>query len=226
MGQHTAQPAVVTGGLDVSDRYTYVCILNAAGELVDKGRVATTPEALRRRFGDLAPMRLVLEAGTHSPWISRLLEEGGHEVLVANRARARPRQAACRDSSCEWCARRRSTADADLRLSISNSSGRTHAQRNSRLVVGRPHRSARHGAAHRQGRRGRLRGSYGVLRRVSRAATEADWMRSGEHRSLGASISLLGGAVLSGQGIAGRLRDGFGLRFWPFGTPFCTRGAS
>ena len=73
MEQHTAMPAVVTGGLDVSDRYTYVCILNAAGELVDEGRVATTPEALRRRFGGLAPMRLVLETGTHSPWISRLL---------------------------------------------------------------------------------------------------------------------------------------------------------
>jgi transposase len=89
MAQHTAQPAVVTGGLDVSDRYTYVCVLNATGELVDEGRVATTPEALRRRFGGLAPMRLVLETGTHSPWISRLLEEGGHEVLVANARRLR-----------------------------------------------------------------------------------------------------------------------------------------
>src|SRR5207247_9699980 len=29
-------------------------------------------------------MRLVLETGTHSPWISRLLEACGHEVLVAN----------------------------------------------------------------------------------------------------------------------------------------------
>jgi transposase len=89
MEHHTTMPAAVTGGLDVSDRYTYVCILNAAGELVDEGRVTTTPEALRRRFGGLAPMRLVLETGTHSPWISRVLEEGGHEVLVANARRLR-----------------------------------------------------------------------------------------------------------------------------------------
>ena len=56
----------------MSDRFTYGCILNAAGELVDEGRVATTPEALRRRLGGLGRMRLVLETGTHSPWVSRV----------------------------------------------------------------------------------------------------------------------------------------------------------
>lgn len=49
----------------------------------------TTAEALRRRFGGLPRMRLVLETGGHSPWISRLLEDGGHEVLVANARRVR-----------------------------------------------------------------------------------------------------------------------------------------
>ncbi len=29
-------------------------------------------------------MRVAIEAGTHSPWVSRLLEECSHEVLVAN----------------------------------------------------------------------------------------------------------------------------------------------
>ena len=29
-------------------------------------------------------MRIAIEAGTHSPWVSRVLEECGHEVLVAN----------------------------------------------------------------------------------------------------------------------------------------------
>jgi transposase len=29
-------------------------------------------------------MRVATEAGTHSPWASRLLEERGHEVLVTN----------------------------------------------------------------------------------------------------------------------------------------------
>jgi hypothetical protein len=47
--------------------------------------VRTTPEALRRRFcSEQQPLRVVIEAGTHSPWVSRVLEEGGNEVLVAN----------------------------------------------------------------------------------------------------------------------------------------------
>jgi transposase len=36
------------------------------------------------RFGGLSPTRIAVEAGTHSPWVSRLLKECGHEVLVAN----------------------------------------------------------------------------------------------------------------------------------------------
>jgi transposase len=51
---------------------------------VEEGRVATTVTAMRKRFGRTAPARIALEAGTHSPWVSRLLEELGHEVLVAN----------------------------------------------------------------------------------------------------------------------------------------------
>ncbi|MBA3559266.1 MAG: transposase [Gemmatimonadaceae bacterium] len=34
-------------------------------------------------------MRIVIEAGTHSPWISRLLADRGHEVIVANARRVR-----------------------------------------------------------------------------------------------------------------------------------------
>jgi transposase len=46
-------------------------------------------------------MRIAIEAATHSPWASRVLEECGHEVLVANarklrliyaRASAKPRR--------------------------------------------------------------------------------------------------------------------------------------
>jgi transposase len=34
-------------------------------------------------------MRIAIEAGTHSPWASRVLEECGHEVLVANARKVR-----------------------------------------------------------------------------------------------------------------------------------------
>lgn len=73
----------LTTGLDVSDRYSTFCTLTADGEIAQTGRVRTTAAALRTPFTGL-PRRLVLEAGPHSPWISRLLNELGHEVIVAN----------------------------------------------------------------------------------------------------------------------------------------------
>lgn len=51
--------------------------------------MATTPAALRRRFCSSERYRVVLEAGIHSPWMSRLLIDLGHEVYVANPRRLR-----------------------------------------------------------------------------------------------------------------------------------------
>ena len=57
---------------------------------MEEGRLRTTPEAFERRFAsEQPPMRIAIEAGTHSPWASRVLEECGHEVLVANARKLR-----------------------------------------------------------------------------------------------------------------------------------------
>src|SRR5215207_10131092 len=75
----------MTVGVDLGDRYSYLCFLDTeSGEVIEEGRLRTTPEALKRRFFSERPLRVAIEAGTHSPWVSRLLEECGHEVLVAN----------------------------------------------------------------------------------------------------------------------------------------------
>lgn len=79
----------VTVGLDLGDRYSHTCSLGADGDVLDEGRVATTPAALRSRFGGVERARFVLEAGTHSAWVSRLLKGLGHEVIVANPRRLR-----------------------------------------------------------------------------------------------------------------------------------------
>ena len=80
----------VTAGVDLGDKYSYLCLLDTdGGEVIEEGRVRTTPEALRRRFASERPMRVAIEAGTHSPWVSRLLEECGHQVLVANSRKTR-----------------------------------------------------------------------------------------------------------------------------------------
>jgi transposase len=69
-----------TVGLDLGDRYSHYCMLAGTGELVEEGRVASTEAALQKQFGGESPMRIALEAGTHSPWVSRLLSGLGHEV--------------------------------------------------------------------------------------------------------------------------------------------------
>ncbi len=73
-----------TIGVDLGDRYSEVCVLNADGEVEQRLRIATTSQAMQRAFASLPKARVVLEAGTHSPWLSRLLEALGHEVIVAN----------------------------------------------------------------------------------------------------------------------------------------------
>lgn len=77
----------VTIGLDVGDRWTDLCVVDAGGAVAETGRVATTLPGLERRFATMPPARIVLETGTHSPWMSRALASWGHEVIVANARR-------------------------------------------------------------------------------------------------------------------------------------------
>ena len=71
-------------GLDVGDRQTHYCVLDLNGALAVEGVVTTREVSFRMQFEGKARMRIALEAGTHSPWISRLLVELGHDVIVAN----------------------------------------------------------------------------------------------------------------------------------------------
>jgi transposase len=79
-----------TAGLDLGDKYSYLCLIDTqSGEVIEEGRLRTTPEAFERRFASEQPLRVAIEAGTHSPWASRVLEGLGHEVLVANARKLR-----------------------------------------------------------------------------------------------------------------------------------------
>ena len=65
----------------------HLCLLDTeSGEVIEEGRVRTLPPRpyIRRRFDSEQPLRIAIEVGTHSPWVSRLLKECGHKVLVAN----------------------------------------------------------------------------------------------------------------------------------------------
>src|SRR3954451_1531432 len=57
----------VTVGLDLSDSYSSLCLLDPTGEIIEEGRVRTRPSFFAQRFGAMPPCRVVLEVGTHSP---------------------------------------------------------------------------------------------------------------------------------------------------------------
>ena len=79
----------LTIGLDLGDRNSWYCVVDEAGQIQVEQRVRTTAKALREVFGGMPRSRIALEIGTHSPWISRLLSELGHEVIVANARKVR-----------------------------------------------------------------------------------------------------------------------------------------
>src|SRR3974390_958527 len=71
-------------GLDLGDRWSFYCVLDEAGKIILEQKVATTPKAMKQTFERIPRSLIALETGTHSPWVSRLLKELGHEVLVAH----------------------------------------------------------------------------------------------------------------------------------------------
>jgi transposase len=80
----TQMPAAVVG-LDLGDRYSQACFIDpATGAESRQLRLRTTPRDLERVFPSTPHLRIALEVGTHSPWVSSLLAELGHEVFVAN----------------------------------------------------------------------------------------------------------------------------------------------
>jgi transposase len=77
-------------GLDLGDCFSELCVLERGEDVpVERLRVPMTIEDVRSTLSNCKRGLLVMEAGTHSPWVSRLASEVGHEVLVAN-----PRQLA------------------------------------------------------------------------------------------------------------------------------------
>jgi len=74
----------LTIGLDLGDRSSWYCVLDEAGTVVLEQKLSTTPKAMKEVFGGMPRSRIALETGMHSPWVSRLLSELGHEVIVAH----------------------------------------------------------------------------------------------------------------------------------------------
>src|SRR5215470_3691320 len=74
----------LTIGLDLGDRSSWYCVIDESGTVQLEQKLSTTPKAVREMFGGLPHCRIALETGMHSPWVSRVLNELGHEVIVAH----------------------------------------------------------------------------------------------------------------------------------------------
>ncbi len=78
-----------TIGIDLSDRISQCCGIDDRGEIILEFRVATDATAFEKAFKGIGAKTIAIETGTHSPWVSRLLESLGHEVIVANSRKLR-----------------------------------------------------------------------------------------------------------------------------------------
>lgn len=79
----------ITIGIDLGDRRHAVCVLSAAGDIIAETEVINTRECLIAFAHKHPGATFVMETGTHSPWVSRLLQALGHEVIVANARKLR-----------------------------------------------------------------------------------------------------------------------------------------
>ena len=74
----------LTIGVDLGDRWSFYCVLDESGKVILEEKLATTPDAMKQTFARIARSRIAMETGTHSPWVSRLLTQLRHEVIVAH----------------------------------------------------------------------------------------------------------------------------------------------
>jgi len=75
-------------GMDLGDRWSQICRIDwNSGETLEERRLSMTTPSLQRYFSGLAPSRVILESGTQSAWVRRLVESLGHEVITANPAK-------------------------------------------------------------------------------------------------------------------------------------------
>lgn len=78
-----------TMGLDLGDRRSTYCLLDAKGKMVGEDVVATSRECFEALSKQHPGAVIAMETGTHSPWVSRLFEAQHHKVYVANARKLR-----------------------------------------------------------------------------------------------------------------------------------------
>lgn len=87
MKKHTTPVCEIpelTIGLDLSDRTFQFCELNHQGAIIREGQARLDPASLKRYLAPQPQARVALETGAHSAWVKQVIEECGHQAIVAN----------------------------------------------------------------------------------------------------------------------------------------------
>lgn len=71
-------------GMDLGDKRNVIVVFDAEGNEYPPERISNTSAAIQKYFSKHSGADVVIEAGTHSAWISRLLKKMGHTVCVGN----------------------------------------------------------------------------------------------------------------------------------------------
>jgi transposase len=71
-------------GMDLGDKRHVIVVFDEEGREVMKATIVNTASQVQKFFAGHPGAVVVIEAGTHSPWTSRLLGGMGHEVCVGN----------------------------------------------------------------------------------------------------------------------------------------------
>ncbi|MBE2181256.1 MAG: transposase [Chthoniobacterales bacterium] len=79
----------VTIGLDLGGRRHTYCVLDGCGEVIEQGSMASDRGALVVMARKHSGSTVIMEAGMHSPWVSRYLQGLGMKVVVANPRKVR-----------------------------------------------------------------------------------------------------------------------------------------
>lgn len=79
----------LTIGVDLGDRKSTICVIDAAGEIMREETILTGPVSFADYFRRTPTSLIVIEVGMHSRWANRVLSECGHEVIVANPCRVK-----------------------------------------------------------------------------------------------------------------------------------------
>jgi hypothetical protein len=75
-------------GIDLGDKVSHYAVINEEGEVVEEGTFRNQTTSIDKHFRG-QPRRIALEVGAQSAWISRQLQQLGHEVIVANARQVR-----------------------------------------------------------------------------------------------------------------------------------------